>query len=673
MHSVSEFIRQRLTLRELAQHLLVVVGYVAAVEVGMQFVLPQANVSLVYPATGVGLALVYLLGLRFAVTVGVAALLAAVIDDKALVAGISLGLGAGVASLAGAWALRRMDVRAQLDRIRDVAYLVLLGALLSSVISSGVGAATMYLAGMAQWQGFGSLWWVCWVAEMVGALLITPVIFTASAGGGRAWTAGHIAEAALMAVTVAAAGWVVYADVLPPGVAMAKPLSYVVFPLMIWAATRCLSREVTLLLFMHAAIAIGYTLNNQGPFAGGTLRENLLALHAHLAMLSISVLMLQAAMGERRSAESALRESEAKYRLLVENQTDLVVKMDTDGHILFASPSVADLFGAEEEVLRGRPFRTLLPGARPDEKPWSELFRPPHACYIEHPVQTVKGERWLGWAAKAVQDGNGRVEAVVAVGRDVTARRRAEAESREYLQELAHVGRMSAMGEMAAGLAHELNQPLCAIMTYSQAAGRLLDRPERQDDLRRAIERTAANADRAGEIIRQMRSFVRKDEPELAAADINDIVTDVVELTAPEANQNEVRVEPDLAPGLPPVTVAAIQIHQVLVNLMRNAIEALSDTERGERQIILRTRQRPNGMVEVSVDDNGPGIPYDVQQELFEPFVSTKQSGMGLGLSISRSIIEAHGGSMRVDSAPGRGTVFRFELPISAEEETATG
>ncbi|MBA1148637.1 MASE1 domain-containing protein [Ectothiorhodospiraceae bacterium WFHF3C12] len=658
-------------LREAGLHLLVLLAYVAAVEVGMQFVLPQANLSLVYPATGVGLALVYLLGLRFAVTVGVAAVVAGLLNDKALIAAAAVGMGSGVASLAGAWALQRVRVRPALDRLRDIVHLVIFGALLSSVISSGVGSATMYLAGQAQWDGFGSLWWVCWVAEMVGALLITPVIFTASAGATRAWTPGHIAEAGLMATAVGVAGWVVYADVLPPGVAMAKPLSYVVFPLMIWAATRCLSREVTLLLFMHAAIAIGYTANNQGPFAGGTLRENLLSLHAQLAMLSISVLMLQAAMGERRHAEAALRESEAKYRLLVENQTDLVVKMDATGNILFASPSVAELFGAEEGVLLGRPFRTLLPGARADERPWADLFYPPHACYVEHPVQTVKGERWLGWAAKAVLDDHGRVAAVVAVGRDVTARRRAEAESREYLQELAHVGRISAMGEMAAGLAHELNQPLCSIMTFSQAAGRLLDRPEREQDLRHAIERTAANAERAGEIIRQMRSFVRKDEPELTDADVNDIVSDVVELTAAEANQNDVAVKADLARALPPVSVATIQIHQVLVNLIRNAIEALAGAGGEDRRVVVRTRQRPNGAVEVSVDDNGPGISFDVQQELFEPFVSTKRSGMGLGLSISRSIIEAHGGTMHVDSAPGRGTVFRFELPASAERESA--
>ena len=669
---MTETIRRWLNRRELGLHLLVLAAYGAAVEVGLQFVLPQANVSLVYPATGVGLALVYLLGARFAVTVAVAAFAARYGFEEGLAPTLAVAASAGLASAAGAAALRRFDVRPQLDRLRDVVVVVAIGALLSSVVSSGVGAAVMYTAGLTEWRGLGSLWWVCWVAEIVGALVTAPVLLTWSRPGERAWTRGRAFELVFIAAAVVLTGWVVYADVLPPGVAMAKPLSYVVFPIMIWAATRCISREVALLLFVHAAIAVAYTVSNQGPFAGGSLRENLLSLHAHLAMLSISVLMLQAAMGERRNAERALRESEAKYRLLVENQTDLVVKMDRSGEILFASPSVGELFGSSEKELVGRPFKALLPRAETGASPWAELYQPPHACYLEHPVQTLKGERWLGWAAKAVLDAGGGIEAVVAVGRDVTARRRAEAESRQYLQELAHVGRLSAMGEMAAGLAHELNQPLCAIMTFSQATLRLLDRPERQQELRHAIERTAANADRAGEIIRQMRSFVRKDDPAAVEADINDMVREVVELTAAEANHNEIQVKTSLAAGLPRVSAATIQIHQVLVNLIRNAIEALAGIEHEGRRVEIRTRRLAGGQVEVSVADNGPGIPETLRQELFEPFVSSKDNGMGLGLSISRSIIQAHGGELQVESSAGQGTVFRFDLPPAAGEQSVS-
>ncbi len=165
-----------------------------------------------------------------------------------------------------------------------------------------------------------------------------------------------------------------------------------------------------------------------------------------------------------------MRESEAKYRLIVENQTDLVVKTDRDGHVLFASPTVGETFGETPERLLGKPFRLLIRAAdkgHPDS-PWGRLLAMPWCCYLEQPVQTLNGQRWLAWAAKTILDENGEPGAVVALGRDVTERRRAEDETWQHLEALAHVGRISAMGERAAGLAHELNQPLCAITAYSQ-------------------------------------------------------------------------------------------------------------------------------------------------------------------------------------------------------------
>jgi PAS domain S-box-containing protein len=335
---------------------------------------------------------------------------------------------------------------------------------------------------------------------------------------------------------------------------------------------------------------------------------------------------------------------------------------------------VAETFGESPDNLIGRPFRLLVRKADegdPDS-PWSRLFRPPWSCYLEQPVQTTAGSRWLGWAAKAVREADGAPCAVVAVGRDITERRRAEEASRQYLQELAHVGRVSAMGEMAAGLAHELNQPLCAITTFSQACQRLLG-PDADPQLTRAMARVAANAQRAGEIIRQMRSFVRKDDPQAGPADINSLIRDVLELTAADLRHARVQVIPELGDALPPVWVAEIQIHQVLVNLIRNAAEAMAGRESGENRLSVTTGRTAGGQVEVIVADTGPGLPAEMLDSVFEPFVSGKANGMGLGLSISRSIVESHGGQLTARNRPGGGAEFRFQLPVAESREAQAG
>lgn len=666
-----------LTLRtgaaELIAHIGVFGAYFLAVRLGLYFGLPQANFSLVWPVTGIALAAVYLLGRRFVVTVMLAAF-AAHFVLKPIVLAAAVALGVGVAAACGAWLLQRSGFRPRFEQVGDVLRFVFFGALASSAVSSLIGSAVMYAAGMAPWQGFASLWWMCWVADMMGILLVGPVLTTWAVDPGIATSRRLRLEQEVLLGTVVMAGWVVYSDVLSPGLAMSKPLPYIVFPLMIWAAVRCRPKETALLILIHAAIAVAYTNAAHGPFAGATLRENFLSLHAHLGMLSITTLLLASAMAERRTAEQAVRESEAKYRLIVENQTDLVVKTDRDGYVLFASPTVGETFGETPERLLGRPFRLLVREADQNDPDslWGRLFAPPWCCYLEQPVQTPNGQRWLGWAAKTVMEENGKPCAVVAVGRDITERRSAEDESRQYLEELAHVGRISAMGEMAAGLAHELNQPLCAITTYAQACRRLLG-ADAKPELVGAMERVAANAQRAGEIIRHMRSFVRKDDPNVGPADINGLINDVLELTSAELRRGRIRVDARLGSDLPAVEVARIQIHQVLVNLIRNAVEAMcADTER-ERHLLIRTAFDGGGSLEVTVTDTGPGLPSELMDSIFEPFVTGKAEGMGLGLSISRSIIERHGGRLVAENRPDGGAEFRFSLPVSSQNQAKAG
>lgn len=245
----------------------------------------------------------------------------------------------------------------------------------------------------------------------------------------------------------------------------------------------------------------------------------------------------------------------------------------------------------------------------------------------------------------------------------VVERARAEELAREQLAQLAHVARLATMGEMASGLAHEINQPLCAIVNFTEACAELIKRSgQERDELPRALHEVARQAERAGEVIRRLREFVKRRDPERKPVDINALVREVIAFTGVEARHREVRIRERLGRRVAKVYADGIQIQQVLVNLVRNACEAMQTVDGSPRTLTIETFQG-RGAVEVTVSDTGPGVPSELEERIFEPFVSTKRDGMGMGLSISRSILEAHDGRLWMTPNRGGGTTFHFTLP----------
>lgn len=252
--------------------------------------------------------------------------------------------------------------------------------------------------------------------------------------------------------------------------------------------------------------------------------------------------------------------------------------------------------------------------------------------------------------------------------REAAERRRAEASARERQAELAHVHRLNTMGEMASGLAHELNQPLAAVVNYAKGAVRRLRQGAVDPgELLAVLEQAAAQAERAAAIVRRVRAFIRKEAPRQAALDCNKIVRETVSLMTADAERAGVRLVLDLAKPSPRVRADAVQIEQVIVNLVRNAIEAMTDSTSPVRDVTVRTLTAAGHAVEIAVEDTGPGLPAGAPERLFTPFFTTKADGLGLGLSISQSIVEAHGGRLTATARPGGGTVFRFALPAAGE------
>jgi C4-dicarboxylate-specific signal transduction histidine kinase len=247
---------------------------------------------------------------------------------------------------------------------------------------------------------------------------------------------------------------------------------------------------------------------------------------------------------------------------------------------------------------------------------------------------------------------------------DITDRRRAEDEARQMQDRIAHFGRISTMGEMAAGIAHEVNQPLTAIATYAQACQRLIAANDfSQEEVEAALNHIGAQALRAGEVIRRLRTFVKNREVRRELLEANRLLDDVVTLAQTDARHNGVRLILEPSPQAPQVQADAVQIQQVVLNLVRNSIDAMLAVPEVRREILLRTSVDSEGDVEFMVADRGTGVDPAAMAELFNPFFTTKPGGTGLGLSISRSIVRAHGGKLWCSANPGGGARFFFTLP----------
>ncbi len=370
--------------------------------------------------------------------------------------------------------------------------------------------------------------------------------------------------------------------------------------------------------------------------------------------------------------ESRRRATEREALLQTLDLAQVLVRAP-DGTITLWTSGMERLFGWSRTEALGRHSHALLATDFPH--PRAEI----EAALLAH------GE-WRGELHQRRADGaplviashwalrrgpNGEALAVVEACNDITARRSAEAQLRETQAELFRVARLNSMGAMAAALAHELNQPLTAAANFTAAAGLFLADADPRDAAglaatRTALEDAAGEVIRAGQIVQRLREFIGRGDTEKRLADINDIVEKATSLALAGTPEPGVTLHLLLAAAPPPVLADAVQLQQVMVNLIRNAVEAMRGAAR--RELRVTTAVRATDAVVVSVADTGPGLAADLNGRLFEPFVTTKPDGMGIGLSISRSIVEGHGGQLEMAARPGGGTVFRCILPTLPAE-----
>jgi two-component system, LuxR family, sensor kinase FixL len=374
-------------------------------------------------------------------------------------------------------------------------------------------------------------------------------------------------------------------------------------------------------------------------------------------------------------SDTALQEREARLRSILETAPDAIIVIDDRGVMESFSPAAERLFGLTAEEAIGKNVNILMPS------PYHER----HDDYIRHYLET--GERRIIGIGRIVvgrrRDGS-TFPMELAVGeatvngrrlftgfiRDLTERQLTENRLQELQTELLHVSRLTDVGQMASALAHELNQPLAAIVNYVQASRRMMlaETGSLSPKILETMDKAVAQAARAGEIIKHLRSFISKGDSERRMEDLNKVVEEATALGLVGAKESGVSVRWELHPDPLPVIVDKVQIQQVVFNLVRNSIEAMSECPL-PHDLLVSTR-RIDASAEVSISDTGPGLDVKVQAQLFQPFITTKEKGMGLGLSICRSIVDAHGGRLWAAPNQDRGVTFRFTVPLAESDDS---
>ena len=383
--------------------------------------------------------------------------------------------------------------------------------------------------------------------------------------------------------------------------------------------------------------------------------------------------LLKIEIEQRIKAQEVLDTEREFISALMDTVGALVCVLDKEGRIVMFNRACEETTGYHFDEMKGKYVWDLLL-VEEDIEPVTQVIKNLQAGHFPNRFEnywlTKSGEkRMIVWTNTVLLDDDGEVKNIIGTGIDITEKRKVEEKEKQRVLELAHVSRLSTMGEMATQIAHELNQPLSAITTYSDAGLYMLEsREEENPDLVTALREIKHQAQRSGDVIRGLRNFVSKGELQTSTTDINALVHSVLNLAMSELRNNKVEVNFSLDETLPLIITEKILIEQVILNLVRNAIDAIAEANSETRKVHIHTLLNKENMIEVRITDTGPGLSAEQIETIFNTFVTTKPQGIGMGLPISRTIIEAHGGKLFAESERKNGASFIFTLPLKNVE-----
>jgi PAS domain S-box-containing protein len=567
----------------------------------------------------------------------------------------------------------RMFIRSPFNLItlREAVIFVLIAVVVVPVGTAFWGAAFTLS------NHFGTYYWVEWrnlsISNGVTAIVLVPVILIvvhqlATKGTRAAPGPGRILEACFLTVSILAVGYLAF-DRSPAGPDTSPILLYAPVPLLIWAALRFGLGGMSASMLAITVLAIWGTMHGRGPFLTQSPAENALALQSFLLMMATPLMLLAVAIDDERRSTEALRISEERMSLAVERAQLALWDWDMASDKVWTTEEGRKFFGFEPgEVID---HATLAGRIHPDD-------RAPRAAAIQHALATGSSYevefrlilpdgsvRWIAARGRSHSHAvAGAAPRTLGVSMDITHQKQADAEAQQQREELAHLSRVAALSALSGSLAHELSQPLTSILSNAQAALRFMSRdPPDLADIRAILADIVRVDRRAGEIIRRLRTLLRRGEVALQPVSVKDSLEELLRLTRSDLIARGVSVS-NLASGdLPLAMTDRIQLQQVLLNLIVNACDAMESNPREERKLTLTTSIEQNEM-RIGVLDCGIGLPDDVET-LFQPFHTTKDGGLGMGLSICRTLVAAHGGRLWAERRSERGTAFYVALPLA--------